>query len=107
LTVRRSRLDLLVVAAEDSSGISGRSCSEDLVRTGYHIEVTAPDGLRRVVTTDTVGHGPVNPCVTELAVQRVSVRLLSEVVYVSMTDSMSTISREKRIRRPQAISIEL
>ena len=48
----QSRLDLLVVAADDSSGIVSRSCSDDLVQTGYRIEVTAPDDLRRVVATE-------------------------------------------------------
>ncbi|SDQ99642.1 hypothetical protein SAMN04489842_1946 [Natronobacterium texcoconense] len=44
------RLDLLVVAADDSRWRF--SCTDDLVATGYRVEATAPDDLRRVSVTE-------------------------------------------------------
>lgn len=46
----QSRLDLLVVAADDSGWRS--ACSDDLVRTGYRLEATVDDLLRRVAVTE-------------------------------------------------------
>lgn len=44
------RLDLLVVAADDS-GLT-RGCTDDLVEAGYHVEATVDDSLRRVTATE-------------------------------------------------------
>lgn len=46
----QSRLDVLVVAADDSGWRS--SCSDDLVQTGYRLEATVNDDLRRIVVTE-------------------------------------------------------
>ncbi len=46
----QDRLDLLVAAADASRW--QWSCSDDLVETGYRVEATAPDALRRVAATE-------------------------------------------------------
>lgn len=46
----QDRLDLLVVAADDSRFSFG--CSDDLVETGYRIEATVRGTLRRVAVTE-------------------------------------------------------
>lgn len=46
----QSRLDVLVVAADDSGWSS--ACSDDLVEEGYRLEATVDDGLRRVAATE-------------------------------------------------------
>lgn len=46
----QSRLDLLIVAADDSS--LGEGCTEDLVATGYRSEVTVDDDLRRIAASE-------------------------------------------------------
>ncbi|MFA9426606.1 hypothetical protein [Natronorubrum sp. A-ect3] len=46
----QERLDLLVVAADDSSAPTG--CSDDLAQTGYRVEATVDDLLRRVSVTE-------------------------------------------------------
>ena len=46
----QNRLDLLVVAADDSSGTL--SCTDDLVATGYRVDATVNDNLRRVAVTE-------------------------------------------------------
>ena len=46
----QARLDLLVAAVDDSWW--QLSCSDDLVETGYRVEATAPDALRRVAATE-------------------------------------------------------
>lgn len=46
----QARLDLLVVAADDSDGQG--ACTDDLVEGGYRVEATAPDGLRWVAVTE-------------------------------------------------------
>lgn len=46
----QNRLDLLVVAADDSGLV--RSCTDDLVEAGYQIEATVDDSLRRVTATE-------------------------------------------------------
>jgi hypothetical protein len=44
------RLDLLVVAADDSAGQG--ACTDDLVEGGYRVEATVPDDLRRIAVTE-------------------------------------------------------
>ncbi|MDG5819288.1 hypothetical protein [Natronococcus sp. A-GB7] len=44
------RLDVLVVAADDSGWAS--ACSDDLVEEGYRLEATVGDELRRVAATE-------------------------------------------------------
>ncbi len=44
------RLDLLVVAADDSGLSTG--CTEDLVQAGYQVEATVNDALRRISVTE-------------------------------------------------------
>jgi len=46
----QEKLDVLVVAADDSDWLS--SCSDDLVQTGYRLEATVTDLLRRVAVTE-------------------------------------------------------
>lgn len=46
----QQRLDVLVAAADDSSGLL--SCTDDLVVTGYRVEVTVAGALRRVAATE-------------------------------------------------------
>ncbi len=46
----QARLDLLVAAADDSRWPI--SCSDDLVETGYRVEATVRDDLRRVTVTE-------------------------------------------------------
>ena len=46
----QNRLDLLVVAADDSRW--PLSCTDDLVETGYRVEATVDRGLRRVSVTE-------------------------------------------------------
>ncbi|QCC55136.1 hypothetical protein [Natronorubrum bangense] len=46
----QERLDLLVVAADDSSGVGG--CSDDLVYGGYRLEASVEGLLRRVTVTE-------------------------------------------------------
>ena len=46
----QARLDLLVAAADDSWW--PMSCSDDLVATGYRVEATVRDDLRRVTVTE-------------------------------------------------------
>ncbi|QFU81060.1 hypothetical protein [Natronorubrum aibiense] len=46
----QERLDLLVVAADDSSIPS--SCSDDLAQAGYRVEATVDGLLRRVSVTE-------------------------------------------------------
>lgn len=47
----QDRLDLLVVAADDSSWLP-LSCTDDLVHGGYRVEATVNDRLRRVSVTE-------------------------------------------------------
>jgi hypothetical protein len=44
------RLDVLVVAADDSGWTS--ACTDDLVEEGYRVEATVDDDLRRVAATE-------------------------------------------------------
>lgn len=44
----QDRLDLLVVAADDS----GRDCTDDLARSGYRVEASVDGRLRRVSVTE-------------------------------------------------------
>ncbi|MDQ2051647.1 hypothetical protein RBH26_14300 [Natronolimnohabitans sp. A-GB9] len=46
----QEKLDVLVVAADDSGSLS--SCSDDLVQTGYRLEATVNDLLRSVAATE-------------------------------------------------------
>lgn len=46
----QSRLDVLVVAADDSGWTS--ACTDDLVEEGYRLEATVGDELRRVAATE-------------------------------------------------------
>ncbi|SFC50101.1 Tat (twin-arginine translocation) pathway signal sequence [Halobiforma haloterrestris] len=46
----QERLDLLVVAADDSGVRTG--CSDDLVEAGYRLEATVGEGFRRIVATE-------------------------------------------------------
>ncbi|WP_293032121.1 hypothetical protein [Natronococcus sp.] len=46
----QSRLDVLVVAADDSGWTS--VCTDDLVEAGYRLEATVDDDLRRIVATE-------------------------------------------------------
>ena len=46
----QDRLDLLVVAADDS-GVAG-GCNDDLVETGYRLEATVDGGFRRASVTE-------------------------------------------------------
>ncbi|MEF8777575.1 MAG: hypothetical protein V5A36_01550 [Natronomonas sp.] len=46
----QDRLDLLVIAADDSEDIS--ECTDDLVATGYRIEATVDGRLRRIAATE-------------------------------------------------------
>ncbi|WP_238593254.1 hypothetical protein [Natronobacterium lacisalsi] len=46
----QERLDLLVVAADDSGVRTG--CSDDLVEAGYRLEATVNEGVRRVSATE-------------------------------------------------------
>lgn len=46
----QSRIDVLVVAADDS-GV-GMACTDDLVETGYLVEVSIDDDLRRIAATE-------------------------------------------------------
>lgn len=46
----QNRLDLLVVAADDSGWTS--SCTDDLVTTGYRAEATVNDDIRRIAVTE-------------------------------------------------------
>lgn len=46
----QNRLDLLIVAADDSRWIL--SCTDDLVETGYRVEATVNSDLRRVAVTE-------------------------------------------------------
>ncbi|KMT45732.1 hypothetical protein EL22_28100 [Halostagnicola sp. A56] len=46
----QDRLDLLIVAADDSNWLGG--CTDDLVETGYRVETTTNDDLRRVAVTE-------------------------------------------------------
>ncbi|WP_239639460.1 hypothetical protein [Halobiforma nitratireducens] len=46
----QERLDLLVVAADDS-GLR-MACSDDLVGSGYRLEATVSGGFRRVAVTE-------------------------------------------------------
>lgn len=46
----QNRLDLLIVAADDSRWTL--SCTDDLVETGYCVEATVNSGLRRVAVTE-------------------------------------------------------
>lgn len=46
----QNRLDLVVVAADDSGWFS--SCTDDLVTTGYRVEATVNDDLRRIAVTE-------------------------------------------------------
>ena len=46
----QDRLDLLVIAADDSEDVS--ECTDDLVVTGYRIEATVDGRLRRVAATE-------------------------------------------------------
>lgn len=46
----QERLDILVVAADDSGWT--RSCTDDLVATGYRVTATVDESLRRVAVTE-------------------------------------------------------
>lgn len=46
----QDRLDLLIVAADDSNGLGG--CTEDLVEMGYRVEATTNDDLRCIAVTE-------------------------------------------------------
>lgn len=46
----QDRLDLLIVAADDSEGSEG--CTDDIVRTGYRAEITVDERIRRIVATE-------------------------------------------------------
>lgn len=46
----QNRLDLLIVAADDSRWPLG--CTDDLVETGYRVEATVDNDLRRVSVTE-------------------------------------------------------
>ncbi|MDG5761125.1 hypothetical protein QA600_17485 [Natronococcus sp. A-GB1] len=46
----QARLDVIVVAADDSGWTS--ACTDDLVEEGYRVEATVSEGLRRVAATE-------------------------------------------------------
>lgn len=60
----QARLDLLVVAADGENG--PERCTDDLVDSGYRIEATAEDGLRRITATEHHVFGETHSTTVEL-----------------------------------------
>lgn len=60
----QDRLDLLIVAADATEDVG--ECTDDLVATGYRIETTVADRLRRVAATEHHVFGDVYSTTTDL-----------------------------------------